>query len=220
METVTPVGSTTPTVQTPTTEQTDESALASDFETFLQLLTTQLQNQDPSKPLDSTEFVSQLASFSAVEQQINTNKKLEQLIASSGVTATSNLIGWIGANVKSPASAFYNGNDLEVFYKVPEDATSAELIVRNDAGSEILRQSIDKDNSQFVWNGLASDGSAVPDGNYSFEIDAFEGDALLSTTPAETFSKVIEARNTDEGVKLVFDDGSSIGVADVGAVRS
>ena len=55
-------------------------ALASDFETFLKLLTSQLRNQDPLKPLDSTDFVAQLASFSAVEQQVNTNTKLDQLL--------------------------------------------------------------------------------------------------------------------------------------------
>ena len=63
------------------TAATDQSAAAAaaDFETFLSLLTTQLRNQDPLKPLDSTEFVAQLASFSAVEQQINTNAKLDAI---------------------------------------------------------------------------------------------------------------------------------------------
>ncbi len=51
-----------------------------DFQTFLTLLTTQLRNQDPLKPMDSTQFVAQLASFSAVEQQVRTNEKLAEII--------------------------------------------------------------------------------------------------------------------------------------------
>ena len=67
----------------PTDTETAAADLASDFDTFLQLLTTQLKNQDPSKPFDSTEFVGQLASFSAVEQQIATNSKLDALVAAT-----------------------------------------------------------------------------------------------------------------------------------------
>jgi len=55
-------------------------SLASNFDTFLQLLTTQLQNQDPLSPMDSTEFTNQLVLFSQLEQQINQSKKLEQLV--------------------------------------------------------------------------------------------------------------------------------------------
>ena len=69
--------------QEPSGEAADAAnELAGDFETFLSLLTAQLRNQDPLKPMESTEFVAQLASFSAVEQQVRTNDRLDELAKS------------------------------------------------------------------------------------------------------------------------------------------
>ena len=65
-------------------QQKTESAktgLAEDFAQFLTLLTVQLQNQDPLSPMDTTEFTNQLVAFTGVEQQINTNQKLDSLVA-------------------------------------------------------------------------------------------------------------------------------------------
>jgi flagellar basal-body rod modification protein FlgD len=64
-----------------------------DYNSFLQLLIAQLQNQDPLNPTDSTEFVSQLASFSSVEQGVNTNSKLDQLLVNANLTQASTMVG-------------------------------------------------------------------------------------------------------------------------------
>ena len=64
-----------------------------DYNGFLQLLIAQLKNQDPTSPSDSTQFVSQLASFSAVEQQVQTNSKLSSLLASSKLSQADAVIG-------------------------------------------------------------------------------------------------------------------------------
>lgn len=69
-----------------------------DYNTFLQLLLAQLKNQDPTKPMDSTEYMSQLASFSQVEQQTNTNSKLDALISSMSLTQAESYIGRTVAN--------------------------------------------------------------------------------------------------------------------------
>src|SRR5260370_34022512 len=86
---------------TPTTTATGNSTdalnkLSSDFNNFLTLLTTQLKNQDPLSPMDSTQFTQQLVAFTGVEQQINTNSKLDQLIGldkTGQLTAAANYIG-------------------------------------------------------------------------------------------------------------------------------
>ncbi len=64
-----------------------------DYKSFLQLLVAQMKNQDPTAPSDPTAFVSQLASFSAVEQQINTNSKLDALLTQTSLSQASSLIG-------------------------------------------------------------------------------------------------------------------------------
>lgn len=64
-----------------------------DYNEFLQLLVAQLQNQDPTNPTDPTQFVSQLASFSSVEQQVNTNSKLNSLLTETSISQAATLIG-------------------------------------------------------------------------------------------------------------------------------
>ncbi len=73
--------------------------LAGNFDTFLKLLTTQLQNQDPMSPMDSNEFTQQLVAFSSVEQQINTNDNLQSLIALSLSQQASAAVNYIGHSV-------------------------------------------------------------------------------------------------------------------------
>lgn len=79
------------------------AANAANYDAFLQLLVTQLRNQDPTKPQDSSEFLSQLASFSSVEQQIQTNQSLNSLIAGSKLSVAAELIGkTVSANGEQP----------------------------------------------------------------------------------------------------------------------
>ena len=69
------------------------SAASVDYDAFLQLLVAEMQNQDPTKPMESTEYVAQLASFSNVEQAIQTNEKLDSLLNSSFIASAGSLIG-------------------------------------------------------------------------------------------------------------------------------
>ena len=203
----------------PTDTETAAADLASDFDTFLQLLTTQLKNQDPSKPFDSTEFVGQLASFSAVEQQIATNSKLDALVAAINGSAAANLAPWIGREVLSAAPADFNGSAVPVQYDLPKDATSASLLVYDQAGTLVNRISLSPGSSSVTWDGLALDGSQMPNGTYKFEIESFKETENLGLSPALTFSNVIEARLTDGTPEVVFADGSKLAVDQITAVR-
>jgi flagellar basal-body rod modification protein FlgD len=77
--------------QSPTTSISKSKTL--DYNAFLKLLVAQLQNQDPTNPTDATAFVSQLASFSSVEQQVNTNSKLDSLLTQTYLSQAGSLIG-------------------------------------------------------------------------------------------------------------------------------
>ncbi len=74
------------------------------YNNFLQLLVAQLQNQDPTNPSDPTQFVSQLASFSAVEQQVNTNSKLDALLAQTALSQAASFIGQTVTSADGSAS--------------------------------------------------------------------------------------------------------------------
>lgn len=77
----------------PTTTQSAAASASLDYNTFLKLLLAQLKNQDPTKPMDSTEYMSQLASFSNVEQSIKTNSKLDSLLTTQALSQAESLIG-------------------------------------------------------------------------------------------------------------------------------
>jgi flagellar basal-body rod modification protein FlgD len=78
--------------ETTTTKQTKKAATVQ-YDQFLQLLVAELKNQDPTNPSDATQFISQLASFSNVEQQVQTNTKLDALLTSSSLTQASAIVG-------------------------------------------------------------------------------------------------------------------------------
>lgn len=198
---------------------TDASALASDFETFLKLLTTQLQNQDPSKPIDSTEFVAQLASFSSVEQQINMNNKLDKLISTMSSEVTSDLAQWLGKDVKSDAKSDFSGKPIDVYYSKPDEATRSDLVIHADDGSVVKRLPVDATKSHIEWDGTDEFQNAAPNGTYAFSLENFDGNQYLSKTPVETFSTVVETRLVDGDVSLVFGDGTNMMASEVNAVR-
>lgn len=102
----------------------------SDFHTFLTLLTAQMRNQDPLKPMDSTEFVAQLASFSAVEQQIETNNKLGELLGVLSDSPTANPTEWLGKEVLRESNA---GPVFDLVTEVRLDQGNAILVFEDGA---------------------------------------------------------------------------------------
>ena len=91
--TVTPVSTSTTTSAQATSSAASSTDNTLNYNNFLQLLVAQLQNQDPTNPSDPTTFVSQLASFSAVEQQVNTNSKLDALLTQTELSQAGSMIG-------------------------------------------------------------------------------------------------------------------------------
>src|SRR3569832_441863 len=122
---------TTPATSTPTTPAANSGSnpalnqLTNNFSTFLTLLTTQLKNQDPTSPMDSNQFTQQLVQFSQVEQQINSNKNLESLIALTKSQNATNAVSYLGKTLKltDGTAALINGQAQRT-YTVPNTAAS------------------------------------------------------------------------------------------------
>ena len=198
------------------------SAISADFDTFLQLLTTQLRSQDPLKPVASTEFVAQLASFSTVEQQARTNKLLEQLVAGLGPeTGLSGLVSWIGMDVAAPGPASWDGaGTVSYMIEPPENADTAELTIYNDFGSPVARLQADPTARQVTWNGITSSGEPAPPGAYTASVAYSTDGAPTTTRDALTFSRVREIRTQDGGPVLLLANGAQVSPADVAVVRT
>jgi len=121
------VTSTTPTA-TPTPTPSAPQSATLDYSAFLQLLIAEMKNQDPTKPMDSAQYVAQLASFSGVEQAVKTNAKLDSLMSTMALTQAE---GFVGRTVTS-ADGGVTGKVVSV--RVTSDGAMATL----DGGQELL----------------------------------------------------------------------------------
>lgn len=126
--TVSATGSATNAANTTTQTTTTNTTSTLDYDSFLKLLTAQMQYQDPTNPTDATEFVSQLASFSSVEQGIKTNTKLDSLITSMALNQADGLIGKTVTSVDGKVSGVVKS--VEIY----SDGSLAVL----DDGSKLL----------------------------------------------------------------------------------
>lgn len=193
--------------------------VSSDFQTFLEMLTTQMQNQDPLNPVDSSDYAVQLATFSSVEQQVQTNDLLSGLIASMSQSGISDLASWVGMDARTQAPARFEGEPLTLNPLPAVLADEAWLVVRDQSGAEVARSAIGLDGSEITWEGLDANGDPLPDGIYAFEVENHSGGSLLGTTPVEHYSNVVEAQNIDGNLILLLDGGVQVYSSDVIALR-
>jgi flagellar basal-body rod modification protein FlgD len=200
---------------------TDErgNAVAGDFETFLKLLTTQMRNQDPLKPTESTEFVAQLASFSGVEQQVRANERLDGILAALSGGTSAGIAQWIGREGRAPASAAFAGAPVEIGTRPNPDADRALLVVRNDFGTVVARRTVDPVADAVTWDGRDDLGSPAAHGRYRFEIESYAGDDLLDRRSGTVFATVREVRLVEGVPQLVLHGGDQISLDDVGGLR-
>ena len=201
------------------TNSASNAVISSDFETFLKMLTTQMQNQDPLNPIESSDYAVQLATFSGVEQQVRTNQLLADLANQMGSSGLSQLAGWIGMEARAPVSAQFNGSALTVWPKHDSTADRAELVVRDSVGAEVARQPLALGTESLSWDGKGADGAILPAGRYRFEVQSFRDDAVLDTIPAEVYVPVIEARIEDGRSVLVVQGDQVIGTDEISALR-
>jgi flagellar basal-body rod modification protein FlgD len=144
--------------------------IAGNFQSFLQLLTTQLQNQNPLSPLDTNQFTQQLVEFAGVQQQINTNDSLATLVSLQQTAQSSQALQFVGktAVVKGSTAALSN-NQATWELNVPT-ASNVTISIANSSGSTVYTNTFAAsagNNQAFNWNGLGSDGTQLPAGNYT-----------------------------------------------------
>lgn len=163
---------------TGTSSVADTATLAGSFDTFLQLLLTQLQNQNPLEPLDSNEFTQQLVQFSSVEQAIKTNEKLENLALLSAANALTGAVGYIGKEVTAAgnSSELANGS-AKWTYQIEGGSGTGAFTVRDSSGNAIFSTTspVPQGTSTFNWDGRKSDGTIAPNGTYTLSIAATDG---------------------------------------------
>jgi flagellar basal-body rod modification protein FlgD len=170
----TTIGTTAATTATGTAAGSAARAnLAMDEQKFLQLLTTQLRNQDPTQPMDANAMTQQLAQFSAVEQQVSTNTHLTSLIAlqqSTALVAAAPLVGQ-QAEITTDRIALQGGAAAPLRLPAVADAagaTRARIVVTDAAGNPVREATVPLtgESQGWTWDGRNSRGAQVADGSY------------------------------------------------------
>jgi len=198
---------------------TDADTVNSDYDVFLQLLTAQVKNQDPLDPMSSDDFSSQLAQFSAVEQQVKTNDLLEALGVQMSVMGMGEMATWIGLDARAAAAASFDGSPISVSPNPAASADRAILVVRDSSGNEVQRQDFTPSTDEIQWAGVDENGAPFASGLYTFEVESYSGDELIATNKAEIYSRVLEAKSRNGETVLVLEGGVEVPSTSVSALR-
>jgi len=195
--------------------------LVDNFQTFVDLLTTQLQNQNPTDPSDPSKFTRQLVNFSQVEQALATNEKLDQVIQGQQNNEAASAANFIGRNAEAESDkvALRDG-EATIGYELSSDAAAAQVEITN-ADGQVVR-TLDADTSagkhEVVWDGENANGEALPEGAYNVNVVAQDVGGNSIETSTSAIGEITGFERTGDGVVLKmgsvevgFDELKSVG---------
>jgi flagellar basal-body rod modification protein FlgD len=165
----------------------DASTIAGNFNQFLTLLTTQLQNQNPLDPLDTNQFTQQLVQFASVEQQLKTNDQLGSLITASKASAAATASGLIGKTVTADGATTSLADGSATWTLNPARAAAKAVMTITDAKGNVVAtqtKALPAGSQSFAWDGRASTGQLAADGKYTLKVQAL--DATGSSVSVDT----------------------------------
>jgi len=188
--TVVSAPSTTSTNTTTTTASTTTPGIADNFQTFLTLLTTQLQHQNPLDPLDTNQFTAQLVQFAGVEQQLKVNDQLKSLVDIEKSAQATQALVYVGNTVAVDGSTQQFNGSATWNLKAAKD-TSAAITITNSSGQTVYSGNfqLNQGNGSFVWDGKGNDGTQWPAGAYK-----------LTATGKDTTGKDVAIATEIQGV--------------------
>jgi flagellar basal-body rod modification protein FlgD len=229
-----PLAATTPTTTTPTTTNGSSSStaqtagvagsqqLAGNFDTFLQLLTTQLQNQDPLDPLDTDQFTEQLVEFASVEQQINENSNLQTLISLQQTSEATQAMQFLGSTVtiSSNTAALSNAAGQEATWSFNSPSPATANVTISSANGQVAytgTTSLSAGNQTYAWNGQGNNGVTWPDGNYTLSITATGANGSPVTVSTQV-QGIVSAVNVSQNPPQVIVGGQSYPISAIQSI--
>lgn len=202
-----------------------EKAVASsfengDFQTFLKMLTAQIQNQDPLNPMESSDFAVQLATFSSVEQQTRTNQLLASLVEMNRSDELFRYGNWIGHQVRTSAPVRFDGSEMEIKIPVQPDADRSFLVVTDGDGREMGRVQLFSSSDVVKWQGNLDGGRVLAPGIYAFQVESWKQGERSSIEKAEAYARVEGLENSNGDISLLLQGGSRVLAGEVAAIRA
>ena len=196
------------------------SSLSGNFTDFLSLLMTQLQNQDPSSPMDSNTFTTELVQFSGVEQQISTNSDLTSLIQLTQASQIEQSASMIGkpVTVTSSKLSLQDGTAAINFNTAASEPVG--IAVYNGTGQQVQTATLTSTAgaNTWKWNGQDANGNTMPDGAYTVTVNSIGSTGSTSAVPftvTGTATSVMNNAGTVQvqmgGLTLPFSAVDSVG---------
>ena len=191
------------------------------YDDFLQMLTTQLRNQDPLSPMEAAEFTNQLVAFSQVEQQIQTNENLNSLIALQSTGGIGDALGYLGHEVEVIGDTFrYDEAPVTVGYGTPDGASDVLVQVLNRNGQVVHQERGETmpGRHELTWDGTAADGTELPPDVYRIRVTAATGAEEPAELPTFVRGTVSGVQTLDGETRLLI-GGLAVDPNDVLTVR-
>jgi flagellar basal-body rod modification protein FlgD len=146
--------------------------IASNFQQFLTLLTTQLKNQNPLDPLDTNQFTQQLVEFSQVEQQLKMNSQLSTLVSTEQAAQSSAALSFVGATVVVDGSTAQLSNSKANWTFNATKPATANVVITDSTGQTAYsgKFTVQAGQQAFSWDGKGNNGQQWPDGSYKMTV--------------------------------------------------
>jgi flagellar basal-body rod modification protein FlgD len=186
---------------------------------FLKLLTTQLQHQDPTQPMDNTAFVAQLAQFSSLEQMSNVNDNLTKMLTSQGTALQTTAASMVGKSAvfSSNQVSLTQGGTATIVANLSQAAANVNLVIQDGIGDNVRMLALGACASgmnKFTWDGLDDKGKQLPSGTYTAQVLATDlnGNSISLTQSSSARITGIAFTN---GTPTFLAGGSSLKLSDI-----
>ena len=191
------------------------------YDTFLSMLTTQIKNQDPLSPMDTTDFTNQLVAYSQVEQQIQGNQYLEALVQMQSSQGFNDPLALLGREIEVVGNTLsFEGESVEFGYGMPTGAAQG-IVEIVDAAGRVIHQETARTSAgrhELTWDGSHVDGGTAADGIYQIQVRAANADGEELAVP--TFTRgTVTGVETLNGQATVLIGNIPVALSDVLAVR-
>jgi flagellar basal-body rod modification protein FlgD len=196
--------------------------LAGNFDTFLQLLTTQLQNQNPLDPLDTNQFTQQLVEFAGVEQEINMNTNLQTLISMQQTSEATSALQLVGSTVTvgGQTATLSNATSSSAIWNLTAASpATANLTITNSSGQTAFTGTIalNAGSQSFSWNGTGNNGQTWPDGTYTLTVAATGANGQTVNVSSQV-QGVVSAVNTNANPPTLTVGGQTVQISQITSI--
>jgi flagellar basal-body rod modification protein FlgD len=199
---------------------TADKTIAGNFQTFLTLLTTQLQNQNPLDPLDTNQFTQQLVQFAGVEQQLKTNDSLQTLVTMQQTAQATQALQFVGKTAIVSGNTTAMASSKATWELNVPSTSNITISIANSSGQTVYSGNFSANagnNQPFTWNGQGSDGKQYPDGLYTLTATAADGSGN-SVAISSQVGGTVSAVDLTQTPPLLTINGQSYTISQVKAI--